>query len=51
DGLVEALEAPGGPWLVAVQWHPENLAGDGPSEALFREFVREARRAADSREA
>jgi putative glutamine amidotransferase len=49
DGLVEALEAAGGPWLVAVQWHPENLAGDGPSEALFREFVREARRAADSR--
>jgi putative glutamine amidotransferase len=46
DGLVEALEASSGPWLVAVQWHPENLAGDGPSEALFREFVRAARRAA-----
>jgi putative glutamine amidotransferase len=43
DGLVEAVEGRDGRWLVAVQWHPENLSGDGPSERLFAEFVRAAR--------
>jgi putative glutamine amidotransferase len=47
DGLVEGLESTGEDWLVAVQWHPENLAGDPSSEALFAEFVRAARRAGD----
>ncbi|MEJ2060641.1 MAG: gamma-glutamyl-gamma-aminobutyrate hydrolase family protein, partial [Gammaproteobacteria bacterium] len=26
DGLVEACELPGHPWLIAVQWHPELTA-------------------------
>ncbi len=43
DGVIEAVEGPEGRWLLAVQWHPENLAGDGPSERLFIEFVRAAR--------
>ncbi len=46
DGLVEAAEgAPGGPWLVGVQWHPENLApaGDEASRRLFAEFARVVR--------
>lgn len=46
DGLVEAAEAaPGEPWLVGVQWHPENLApaGDEPSRRLFAEFARAVR--------
>ena len=42
DGVAEAVEAPGPPWLVAVQWHPENLAGDAFSDRLFAEFVRVA---------
>lgn len=42
DGVPEAVEAPGPPWLLAVQWHPENLAGDPFSERLFAEFVRRA---------
>jgi putative glutamine amidotransferase len=46
DGLVEAVEGDG---IVAVQWHPENLAGDAVAERLFREFreaaVRRARTA------
>jgi len=45
DGVAEAVEAKGGPWLVAVQWHPENLAGDPVSENLFAEFLRIARAA------
>ena len=43
DGVVEGVEAADGSWLVAVQWHPENLAGDQVSERLFAEFLRIAR--------
>jgi putative glutamine amidotransferase len=42
DGLVEAVESDG-PWLVAVQWHPENLLKDPVSRRLFAEFARAAR--------
>lgn len=44
DGVIEAAEGPAGePWLVGVQWHPENLApaGDPASVRLFSEFARE----------
>jgi putative glutamine amidotransferase len=41
DGLVEAFEDPSLPFWVAVQWHPENLAGT-PHEGLFRALVRAA---------
>ena len=43
DGIAEAIEAPGDPWLLGVQWHPENLLGDPVSERLFGEFLRAAR--------
>lgn len=43
DGVIEALEARDGRWLVAVQWHPENLPDDAASNRLFREFVDEVR--------
>ena len=43
DGLVEAVEGDSGSWLVAVQWHPENLQ-DPVSLALFREFAAAAQR-------
>jgi putative glutamine amidotransferase len=45
DGLIEALETESdhGRWLLAVQWHPENLSGDPPSERLFSEFARAVR--------
>ncbi|GII91360.1 gamma-glutamyl-gamma-aminobutyrate hydrolase family protein [Sinosporangium siamense] len=38
DGTIEALEIPGHPFAIAVQWHPE--AGDDPS--LFNAFVAQA---------
>ena len=43
DGVIEAVEAAEGRWLVAVQWHPENLRDDGVSRRLFREFVEAVR--------
>ncbi|MBM3986195.1 MAG: gamma-glutamyl-gamma-aminobutyrate hydrolase family protein, partial [Planctomycetes bacterium] len=43
DGVVEALEAPGRPFLLAVQWHPERLAGEARSPRLFEALVEAAR--------
>jgi putative glutamine amidotransferase len=41
DGLVEAVEPDGsGPWLVAVQWHPEDTAATDPAQqGLFDALV------------
>jgi len=44
DGVIEGLEARDGRWVVAVQWHPENLHDDPASKRLFREFVEQARK-------
>jgi putative glutamine amidotransferase len=41
DGVIEAVEWDRSDrWLLAVQWHPENLAGDPVSRRLFAEFAR-----------
>lgn len=34
DGLIEAIEAPGEKYLVAVQWHPEAMSGEHASRLL-----------------
>ena len=45
DGLIEGLELASHPFLVAVQWHPENLVTSSadaiarPARSLFRGFV------------
>lgn len=40
DGLVEAVEVPGHPFALGVQWHPENLVHDDPAMLnLFRALV------------
>jgi putative glutamine amidotransferase len=48
DGVVEGLELgddEGGPWLVAVQWHPEETADvDADDQRLFEHLVRAAQR-------
>jgi putative glutamine amidotransferase len=52
DGLVEGFEAAAGsPWMIGVQWHPENLApaGDAPSRRLFEDFARAVRTHAEAR--
>jgi putative glutamine amidotransferase len=43
DGLIEAIEDPTLPFWVAVQWHPENLAGT-PHDRLFEALVAAAKK-------
>ncbi|MFZ5819750.1 MAG: gamma-glutamyl-gamma-aminobutyrate hydrolase family protein [Chloroflexota bacterium] len=43
DGLVEAVELPGHPFALAVQWHPEWLTDQQSTRNLFRAFVEAAR--------
>lgn len=43
DGVLEAMEHEQGPWFQCVQWHPERLADDPVTRALFQAFVAAAR--------
>jgi putative glutamine amidotransferase len=42
DGLVEIIELPEHPFGLAVQWHPEWLTDQEPTQKLFRKFVQAA---------
>lgn len=43
DGIIEAVEGTGKPFLVAVQWHPEELTDSQPGmKRLFTEFAKAA---------
>ncbi|MCA9995303.1 MAG: gamma-glutamyl-gamma-aminobutyrate hydrolase family protein [Anaerolineales bacterium] len=45
DGMIEAIEHTGLPWLLGVQWHPEKSAAEDPTQQrLFDELVQEAAR-------
>ncbi len=39
DGIIEAIEAPGHPFALAVQWHPERLGGRPDAAGLLATFV------------
>jgi putative glutamine amidotransferase len=45
DGVVEAVEKPGAPFVLGLQFHPESMAKGGSPEAtlLFEAFVRACR--------
>jgi putative glutamine amidotransferase len=43
DGLIEGVESPEAGFLLGVQWHPERMCDEDPSQlALFRAFVQAA---------
>jgi putative glutamine amidotransferase len=42
DGLVEAVELPGHPFGLGVQWHPEWLTDQASTRNLFRKFTEAA---------
>jgi putative glutamine amidotransferase len=42
DGLVEAVELPGHPFGLGVQWHPECIPDSAESQALFAAFIKAA---------
>ncbi len=42
DHVIEAAEMPGERFVLAVQWHPEELIANGSHLALFKEFVSQA---------
>ena len=43
DGIIEGVEGTNGQYLVAVQWHPEELADTQPEmQRLFTSFVEAA---------
>jgi putative glutamine amidotransferase len=44
DGTIEGIESPDHPWLLMVQFHPEELVGfHEPSQRLFSAFVEACR--------
>jgi putative glutamine amidotransferase len=52
DGLVEAVEAADDyPFLMAVQWHPEEIADHPEQRKIFELFVAKCREAAARRKA
>lgn len=44
DGVIEGVELPGHPYLLGVQWHPENLQALPEMKRLFVSFVDAARK-------
>jgi putative glutamine amidotransferase len=49
DGIVEGLEDPRHPFYVGVQWHPEDMTGEGSASSIFGAFVEAARKYAEEK--
>lgn len=50
DGVVEGIEDPSHPFYLGVQWHPEDMSGEGSAVSLFAAFVDAARKYAREKE-
>lgn len=42
DGVIEGIEHPAHPYCIGVQWHPEGLQQDEPSDKLFKSLIEAA---------
>jgi putative glutamine amidotransferase len=49
DGVIEGLEDPRHPFYIGVQWHPEDMSGEGSAASIFAAFVEAAREYAESK--
>lgn len=49
DGIIEGLEDPRHPFYLGVQWHPEDMTGEGSATSLFAAFIGAARRHAQAK--
>jgi putative glutamine amidotransferase len=45
DGVIEAVQATAAPFVLGVQWHPENMQSQAGMRALFERFVAAAAKA------
>jgi putative glutamine amidotransferase len=43
DGVIEAVVAKDGKWIIGVQWHPECLPQDKHAQQLFSAFIEAAK--------
>jgi hypothetical protein len=46
---VEGLEDPRLPFYLGVQWHPEDMTGEGSATSLFAAFIEAARKHAQQK--
>jgi putative glutamine amidotransferase len=51
DGVIEAVQATALPFVLGVQWHPENMQAQPGMRALFQHFVASAKTTAAARAA
>ena len=49
DGIIEGVEDPRHPFYLGVQWHPEDMVGEGSATSIFASFLEAARRHAASK--
>jgi len=50
DGIIEGLEDPKHPFYVGVQWHPEDMSGEGSAKRIFGAFVDAAKTFSEARQ-